>query len=104
MSVNKSFFGDYHEMAHIWARIQAFDQVFKIRTVQTCGKRLTLSAASIFVTEGLFIYIYFLLFEENHQNRTSRVGKNSPTISLFFRKIIALRLVLKFSCAKQSED
>ena len=27
-------------------------------------KRLTLSAASVFVTEGLFIYIYFLLFEE----------------------------------------
>ena len=27
-------------------------------------KRLTLSAASIFVTEGLFIYIYFLLFEK----------------------------------------
>ena len=27
----QKFFGDYHEMAHIWARIQAFDQVFKIR-------------------------------------------------------------------------
>ena len=27
-------------------------------------KRLTLSAASIFVTEGMFMYIYFLLFEE----------------------------------------
>ena len=53
-------------------------------------KRLTLSVASIFVTEGLFIYIYFLLFEENHQNRISRAGeKISPTISLFFRKMIA---------------
>ena len=48
-------------------------------------KRLTLSAASIFVTEGLFIYIYFLLLEENHQNRNFRAGeKISPTISLFF--------------------
>ena len=48
-------------------------------------KRLTLSATSIFVTEGLFIYIYFVLFEENHQNRISRAGeKISPTISLFF--------------------
>ena len=48
-------------------------------------KRLTLWATSIFVTEGLFIYIYFLLFEENHQNRTSRAEeKISPTISLFF--------------------
>ena len=37
MSESKSFFGDYHEMAHIWARIQAFDQVFEIRTVQTCS-------------------------------------------------------------------
>ena len=37
MSESKSLFGHYHEMAHIWARIQAFDQVFKIRTVQTCS-------------------------------------------------------------------
>ena len=34
MSESKSFFGNCHEMAHIWARIQAFDQVFEIRTVQ----------------------------------------------------------------------
>ena len=73
MSESKSLFGEDHEMADIWARIQAFDQLFMIPTVQTCiqivpCKRLTLSAASIFVAEGLFIYIYFLLFEENHQN------------------------------------
>ena len=37
MSESKNFFGDYHEMAHIWERIQAFDQFFKIRTVQTCS-------------------------------------------------------------------
>ena len=35
MSESKSHFGDYHEMADIWARIQAFDQVFMIHTVQT---------------------------------------------------------------------
>ena len=69
----------------------------------TIYKRLTLSAASIFVTEGLFIYIYFLVFEENHRNRTFRaVEEISPTISLFFRKMIAL--VLKFSCAKRFKD
>ena len=34
MSDSKSLFGDCHEMAHIWASIQAFDQVFKIHTVQ----------------------------------------------------------------------
>ena len=49
-----------------------------------------LSAASIFVTEGFFIYIYFLLFEKNNQNRISRAGeKISPTISLCLRKMIA---------------
>ena len=53
-------------------------------------KGLTLSAASIFVTESLFVYIFFLLFEENHQNRIFRAGeKISPTISLFFRQMIA---------------
>ena len=37
MSESRSVFGDYHEMAHIWAKIQAFDQVFKILTVQICS-------------------------------------------------------------------
>ena len=35
MSESKSLFGDHHEMAHIWARIQAFDQVLKICTIQS---------------------------------------------------------------------
>ena len=58
----------------------------------------------MFVIEGLFIYIYFLLFEENNQYLISRTGeKISTTISLFFRKMIAL--VLKFSCsAKRFKD
>ena len=34
MSESKSPLGDCNEMVHIWARIQAFDQLFKIRTVQ----------------------------------------------------------------------
>ena len=36
MSESKSLFGDHHEMVVIWARIQAFDQLFTIPTVQTC--------------------------------------------------------------------
>ena len=53
-------------------------------------KKLTLSVASIFVTEGLFMYISFLLFEEKLQNWISRAGeKISLTISLFFRKMTA---------------
>ena len=78
-------------MAHIWARLQVFDQLFTIPTVQPVDstiQRLTLSAASIFVAEGLFMSIYFLLFEENHENRISRAReKISLTISLFFRKM-----------------
>ena len=38
MSEGISFFGDYHEITYIWARIKAFDQVFKIRTVQTSSE------------------------------------------------------------------
>ena len=35
MPESKSPVGEYHEMVDIWARIQAFDQVFtEIRTVQ----------------------------------------------------------------------
>ena len=37
MSESKSLFGDYHEMSHIWARVQAIDQAFNIRTDQTCS-------------------------------------------------------------------
>ena len=93
MSESKSSFGDYHEMAHIWTRIQALDQVSNISHCSNLQlllcKRLILSAASIFVSQGLFIYIYFLLFEENHQNRISRaVEKHFSTDSLFFCKMI----------------
>ena len=38
-------------------------------------QKINLSTASVFVTEGLFIRIYFLLFKENHQNRISRAGE-----------------------------
>ena len=38
MYESKSLFGDYHEIADIWAMIQAFDQLFIIPTVQTCRK------------------------------------------------------------------
>ena len=87
MSESKSLFGDYHEMAHIWDRIQAF---ILFKPTARLGKRLTLSAASIFVIENLFIYIHFLLFEENHQNGIFRAGeKISSTISLFSHKMIA---------------
>ena len=37
MSESKSIFGDYHKMAHIWERIQAFDRVFNIPTVGICS-------------------------------------------------------------------
>ena len=41
----------------------------------TLQKRLILSAASVFVAEGLLMYIYLLLFEENYQNQISRAAE-----------------------------
>ena len=39
---------------------------------------------------GLFLYIYFLLFEENIENQISRAGeKNFSNDFAFFRKMIA---------------
>ena len=61
MSESKSRFGDYHEMG---ARMQAFDQGFEDSCCSNLQlvlcKRSTLLAASLFVSEGLFIYIYYL--------------------------------------------
>ena len=34
MSESRSLFGDYLEKVDIWARIQAFDQLFMIPTLQ----------------------------------------------------------------------
>ena len=65
------------------ARIQAFDQLGFLDSycsnlqLALAMQKNTLSAASVFVSEGLFIYIYFLLFEENHQNRISRAGEKN---------------------------
>ena len=93
MSESRSLFGDSWNGASlgkdtsIWP---GFQDLYCLNRQPVLCKRLTLSTASIFVTEGLFIYIYFLLFDEYHQNRISKAGeKISPTILLFFRKMIA---------------
>ena len=84
MPESKRFFGDYHEMAHVLI-YPYFKNSYCSNLQLVLCKRLTLLTASVFVTESLFIYIYFLSFKENHQNRVSRPGENvSPTISLFF--------------------
>ena len=80
----------------IWT---SFEDLYCSKLQMVQYKRLTLSAASIFVIEGFFIYIYFLLFEENDENRISKSGeKVSPTILLFFRKMFAY--IWKVNCAK----
>ena len=40
MSDSKILFGDYHEMAPISARTQAFDQVFKVRTAASTMQKI----------------------------------------------------------------
>ena len=103
MPESKSFFGDYHEMAHIWARIQAIGQVF--RFVLSEPEASTMQKINLigYFNLCLFIYIYFLLFKGNNPNRISRAReKISTTISQFCRKMIAY--ILKFSCAKRFKD
>ena len=80
-----------------------FEDLYCSKLQLVLCKRLTLSAASIFVTQGLFIYIYFLSFEENHENRISRAGeKTLQRFRSFSPKIVAKGL--KFSCAKRFKD
>ena len=68
---------------------QGFQYLYCSKLQLVVSIRLTLSATSIFVTESLFIYIYFLLFEENYQNQISRAEeKIFRTISLCFREMI----------------
>ena len=87
MSESKSLFGDCRISGQEYKQLTRFSRFILLLVL--C-KRLTLSAASVFDTESLFIYIYFLLFEEKHQNRISRAGeKISPTIPLCFRRIAA---------------
>ena len=47
------------------------------------------SAALIFVTEGLFIYIYFLLFEENRQNRISKTNFSNDFAIFFIKRFFS---------------
>ena len=69
MSESKSFFGDYHEIGMSgqgYKQLTRFSRFVLFKPVASTMQRLSLPAASVFVTEGLFIYIYFLLFEGNH--------------------------------------
>ena len=86
MSESKNLFGDCHEMAQIWfSRFVLFKPA-----ASTMQKINPVGCFSLCHYEGLLIYIYFLLFEENHQNRISRAGeKIFQTISLVFRKMLA---------------
>ena len=99
MSESRSLFGDCHETAYIWQRYKHFTMFSGFVLFESAASTMQkINPVDCFnlVTEGLFIYIYFLLSEENHQNRISRAGeKVSPTISLSFRKNDCLEL--KFS-------
>ena len=86
----------WHISGEGYKRLIRFSKFVLFKTAASTMQKITSSAASIFVSEGLFIYIYFLLLEENQQNRISRAGeKISQTISLFFLSF----LVLKLNCA-----
>ena len=61
-----------------------FQDSYCLNLQRALSKRLTLSAVLIFVTEGWFIYIYSC-----HLKKIRARKKISPTISLFFRRMIA---------------
>ena len=77
-------------MAHIWARIKhlaRFSRLVLSAKAASTMQKINLVACFNLCHLRFVIYIYFLLFEENHQNRISRAGeKISLTISLFFRE------------------
>ena len=74
MSESKSLFGDYHKMVDIGARIQAYDQLFMIPTVDSTMQKIN--------PVGCFDFV-----AENHQNRISRAGeKVLQRFRSFFRK------------------
>ena len=80
----------WHISGQGYKHLTGFSRFLLFEPAVSTMQRLTQSAASVFVTEGLSTYILFLLFEENLQNRIFRAGeKISPTISLFFRKMTA---------------
>ena len=54
-----------------------FEDLYCSKLQLVLCKRSTLSAVSIFVTEGSFIYIYFPSFEEIHENRISKAGEKN---------------------------
>ena len=72
-----------------YKHLTRFSSFILLKPAASTMQKITLSAASIFVTEGLFIYIYFLLFEENHQNRILELEKKFlQRFRSFFCKII----------------
>ena len=86
-----------------YKHLTKFSRFVLFKSTASAMQKINLSAASVFVTEGLFMYIYFLLFEENHQNPISEMEKKIlQRFRSFFRKMIAY--FLKFSCAKRLKD
>ena len=93
MCETKSFFRDYTKWCisgQRYKHLTRFSRFVLFKPAASTMQNINPVAASVFVTEGFFIYIYFQLFEENNQNRISRAGeKISPTIWLFIRKMTA---------------
>ena len=62
MSESKSLFGGYYEMAHVWARIQAFDQVFTLYNVCSVHRGMFSTSGGVQYIGGI-PFSRFLLFE-----------------------------------------
>ena len=60
-----------------YKHLTSFSRIVLFEPVAGTMQNINPVDCSIFVTEDLFIYIYFLLSEENHQNRISRAGEKN---------------------------
>ena len=58
-----------------YEHLTRFSRFILFKPAASTMQKIYSVGCSIFATEDLFIYIYFLSFEENHQNRISRAGK-----------------------------
>ena len=79
----------WHISGQGYKHLTRFSRFLLFKPAAGTMQRLTLSAASIFVTEGCLYTFILLLFEENHQNRISRAGENFSNDFALFPYMIA---------------
>ena len=87
-------FGDCHEMAHIWAKIQAFDQIFVLFEPAASSMQKINPVDCFNLCHWRFVYMHLFPViwswrKSSKSDFQSWRKKISPTISLFSLEMIA---------------